>query len=269
MFLKKLQDFTVQLTDYVSTVTGDWKIKGFIDVEQNIYTISVDSKIISKIIEVQLFPKLKEFADINGYDIVLAEHQNWYPDMSFVNKANPEEKYAIDIKTTYRKPGKQTHCNGFTLGSHGRYFKDRTSLKNIQFPYGEYKSHIALGVIYTRVVDVDIDETEILSLDNLETIQSVIGELQFFAQEKWKIASDKGGSGNTANIGSITNIEDIVNGDGVFSKLGEDKFDLYWMNYKEQFIKNPKDRRKMIKLTSLNDFVDAYDLDPKLITKKR
>lgn len=269
MFLESLQEFTTQLTDYVSTRTGDWKVKGFIDIDENIYTISVDSKIISKIIEVQLFPKLKEFADRNGYDIVLAEHQNWYPDMSFVNKANPLEKYAIDIKTTYRKPNKQTHCNGFTLGSHGKYFKDRTSTKNIQFPYGEYSGHIALGVIYTRVVDVDIDETEVLSLDNLQTIQSVIGDLQFFAQEKWKIASDKGGSGNTANIGSITNIEDIINGNGMFSQLGENQFDLYWTNYKEQTIRDPKDKRKMKKLSSLAEFADAYGIDSSLITKKR
>lgn len=52
--------------------------------DEQIYTISSDTKIISKILEIQLFPKFKEFAKENGYKIVLAEKQNWYPDLSFV-----------------------------------------------------------------------------------------------------------------------------------------------------------------------------------------
>ena len=59
----------------------------------------------------------------------------------------------------------------------------------------------------------------------------MISNIQFFVVEKWKIASDRSGSGNTANIGSIRNIDDILAGKGVFSKLGENWFDDYWMNY--------------------------------------
>lgn len=51
------------LTSYVSTNNGDWKIKGFIDTDESVFTISSDSKIIAKILEIQLFPKFKEFAD--------------------------------------------------------------------------------------------------------------------------------------------------------------------------------------------------------------
>ena len=43
-----------------------------------------------------------------------------------------------------------------------------------------------------------------------------IRQILFFAEEKWKIASDKRGSGNTANIGSIQRISDIITGNGVF-----------------------------------------------------
>jgi len=46
-----------------------------------------------------------------------------------------------------------------------------------------------------------------------------------FAAKLVQIASDRGGSGNTANIGSIQNIADIVSGRGMFSKLGESWFD--------------------------------------------
>nr|WP_330216919.1 type II restriction endonuclease [Helicobacter pylori] len=40
-------------------------------------------------------------------------------------------------------------CNGFTLGSHGEYFRNRTSTKNIQFPYSHYLAHTCLGILYT------------------------------------------------------------------------------------------------------------------------
>lgn len=79
-----------------------------------------------------------EFANKYGYKIVLAEHQNYYPDISFVKMSNEKIKFAVDFKTTYRNPSKPYLCNGFTLGSHGEYFENRKSTKNIQFPYSDY-----------------------------------------------------------------------------------------------------------------------------------
>lgn len=193
ILLKNLRFFATELTDHVTTQLGDWKIKGFIDTDKNIYTISSDTKIISKILEIQLFPRFKTFAKENGYEIIIAEKQNWYPDL----------KFAVDIKTTYRLDDCLGFCNGFTLGSHGEYFRNRTSTKNIQFSYSHYLAHICLGILYTRSASSGIDETEILQLEKLDNITSVIKDFTFFAEEKWKIASDKGGSGNTANIGSI------------------------------------------------------------------
>ena len=86
---------------------------------------------------------------------------------------------------------------------------------------------LCLGVLYTRAVSTDIDETEIRKLSELDKINSVITDLVFFAEEKWKISSDKGGSGNTANIGSINFIKDVLKGNGVFKNLVEAMFDEY------------------------------------------
>ncbi len=255
-FLDKLQDFSKELTEYVSDKVGGWKVKGFIDIEKSVYTISSDTKIISKILEIQLFPKFQEFADQNGYEIVLAEMQNWYPDLSFVNKKNPKIKFAVDIKTTYRLDDYDGFCNGFTLGSHGEYFRKRTSTKNIQFPYAEYTSHICLGILYTRALSIDIDETKILQLNELDKITSVIKNLVFFAEEKWKISSDKGGSGNTANIGSIQYIDDILKGNGVFKNLGEKVFDEYWINQGVIKVPDPKKVGNYKKLTKLTEFLE-------------
>lgn len=255
-FIEKLTEFSKELTNYVSDKVGDWKVKGFIDIEKSVYTISSDTKIISKILEIQLFPKFLEFADKNGYEIQLAEMQNWYPDLSFVNKKDQKIKFAVDIKTTYRLDDYTGFCNGFTLGSHGEYFRKRTSTKNIQFPYAEYTSHICLGILYTRALSTDIDETKILKLDELEKITSVIKDLVFFAEEKWKISSDKGGSGNTANIGSIQYIDDIIKGNGVFKNLGEKIFDEYWINQGVLKVPDPNKIGNFKKLTKLTEFLE-------------
>jgi len=251
-FKDQLKAFILNMPEDITSEDGQWTIKGFIDIYKHVYTISSDTKIISKILEIHLFPRLLKFAEKYGYKIVPADHQNYYPDISFVKADDERIKYALDLKTTYRRPEKPTHCNGFTLGSHGEYFINRKSTKNIQFPYGEYSGHFCLGIIYDRHIEQNIDETKIEHIDNLRAIPSVITNLQIFIAEKWKIAGDKGGSGNTANIGSIKNIDDIINERGVFSHLGEDIFDEYWMNYGRLIVK--KDDNSTKKLRSLKAF---------------
>jgi hypothetical protein len=147
-----------------------------------------------------------------------------------------------------------------------------------------------LGVIYTRTdVSDDLAETEIYQVQelqeeyetpnkkvgersvttvkNLKSITSVIKDFEFFAAEKWKIASDRQGSGNTANIGSVLDIEDLKNENGIFSKLGEEWFDEYWINYGLATI--VKDG-KPTKITSLKDFLEfkgRTDLWDKIVSK--
>ena len=81
-------------------------------------------------------------------------------------------------------------------------------------------------------------------------------------QEKYKIAGDKPGSGDTENIGSFStrNISDLAAGNGPFRELGQDIFDIYWKYY-------PKYRATEQPYTSLNEFlvwlphnIDAVEL---------
>ena len=81
IFAEKLEGFVKSLKDHVSADDGQWTVKGFIDIFKNVYTISSDTKIVSKILEIHLFPKILKFAQDNGYNVVLAEHQNYYPDI--------------------------------------------------------------------------------------------------------------------------------------------------------------------------------------------
>ena len=89
----------------------------------------------------------------------------------------------------------------------------------------------------------------------------MITDLVFFAEEKWKISSDKGGSGNTANIGSIHFIEDILKGNGVFKKLGEAMFDEYWINQGVLQVPDPKKKGNFKKLTNLKEFLEFKGMD--------
>ena len=173
IFAEKLEGFVKSLKDHVSSDDGQWTVKGFIDIFKNVYTISSDTKIVSKILEIHLFPKILKFAQDNGYKVVLAEHQNYYPDISFVKATDESVRFAVDFKTTYRNPTKPYLCNGFTLGSHGEYFENRTSTKNIQFPYGSYSGHFCLGIIYDRADGATIDETKSHNIAELQAITSV------------------------------------------------------------------------------------------------
>jgi hypothetical protein len=265
-FEDKLKQFVKTLQEHVSLENGDWSVKGFIDYYQNIYTISADTKIVSKILEIHLFPHILKFANDNGFKVVLATHQNYYPDISLVYAEDDTIRFAVDIKTTYRKPNMPNKCNGFTLGSHGEYFVNRSSSKNIQFPYKTYSAHYCLGIIYDRADSFTLDETRIYDLKDLQAITSVIGNFQFFVSEKWKLASDRSGSGNTANIGSIDYIPDILTGNGPFSNLGEEWFDEYWMNYKKIIVPDSDGTKK---ISNLVDFVRYKKGDLSLIVKRK
>lgn len=186
-----------------------------------------DTKVLSKIMEILIIPIFKKFAKNSGYELKLPKEQNFYPDLTFI-KGN--KKFAVDIKTSYRK--NKDSINGMTLGAFTGYFRDRTSTKNISYPYNEYESHFVLGIIYTRIEDIE-DDNSVSTINDLEKMQSVANSFEIFIQEKFKIAIDRPGSGNTKNIGGVNKITDLINGNGPFTKFknGEDVFNDYWQRY--------------------------------------
>ncbi len=226
-FLKKLQDHTGSFAAAVATKEGEWIIKGFIDIDRHIYTISVDTKIVSKVLELLLFPMFVEFGKKHGLQIELCPQQNFYPDLTFTEPRSGW-KFAVDIKSTYRTS--ETEVNGMTLGAFTGYFRNRESNKNTLYPYSQYAGHFVVGVIYSKG-DAVADERRQFTLDELPTIPSVIKDFHFFAQPKYRIAAARPGSGNTKNIGSVTKIEHLVKGTGPFATLGEEVYDDYWMFY--------------------------------------
>ena len=226
-FLAKLQGHSASFAKAVATNEGDWIIKGFIDVYRQIYTVSVDTKIVSKVLELLLFPMFVDFATQNSLELKLCPQQNYYPDLSFIEKESGA-KFAVDIKSTYRID--ENRVNGMTLGAFTGYFRKRESSKNTLYPYGQYSGHFVLGVIYSQT-EAAMDERKSYTLNDLAKIPSVIKNFRFFAQPKYRIATARPGSGNTKNIGSVIKIADLVSGNGPFAQLGEQVYDDYWIYY--------------------------------------
>ena len=187
----------------------------------------MDTKIVSKVLELLLFPMFVDFGKKHGLKIELSPQQNFYPDLTFIDEKSGA-KFAVDIKSTYRTSA--TQVNGMTLGAFTGYFRKRESNKNTLYPYGQYAGHFVLGVIYTKCEEA-ADERKRFTLEELAKIPSVVKEFQFFAQPKYRIASGRPGSGNTKNIGSVTSIDALVKGTGPFGALGEEIYDDYWMFY--------------------------------------
>jgi hypothetical protein len=227
-FIATLQKEIEGYNKIIATDNGDWIVKGFIDIYKRIYSISIDTKVVSKVLEILLEPSLRTFAENNNLLIEVPARQNHYPDFTFISKLSGE-KFAVDIKSGFTENGKKLK-NKMTLGSYTGYFRDRSSTKSSRYPYSDYRCHLVLGVIYTQSEE-DPNKKHVYTIDELDKIVSVIKDFKFFVQLKYKIASDSVGSGNTKNIGSIQDIEKIIKGEGVFTKLGEAMYDDFWMYY--------------------------------------
>lgn len=224
-FLHLLTDEVGGYKDFLETEHNKWIVKGFIDVDKNVYPMTKDTKVVSKIMEILLIPKLDDFARKNAMTLELPSKQNFYPDLTFVDDEG--HFFAVDFKSSYYEG---ENANGLTLGSYWGYFRDRDSVKNMDRSYGCYSSHTVIGMLYKQCEESP-NEKQKYTIDELGDIQSVIEQFIFFVQPKWKIASDIPGSGNTRNIGAITNIEKLKKEQGSFAHLGEDVFDDYWKNY--------------------------------------
>lgn len=59
-FIETLRSAMNEIGSTISCEDGSWTVKGFIDIYKTIYTISTDTKIVSKIIELHIFPKILE-----------------------------------------------------------------------------------------------------------------------------------------------------------------------------------------------------------------
>lgn len=218
---------------------------GIIDSNDRIHTLGTDSKIIGRIFEMLAQPILEELANEHGLILRTPKSQTVYPDFIMMKDEKSTEKIAIDIKTTYVETN---HSKiKFTLGSYGSYMRNNT--KNIEYKYTDYVKHYVIGFVYKR--NDKAQESRVYDYVDRHRIEFPYYDVKYFIQEKYKIAGDKPGSGNTENIGSFqtARFSDFIEGVGPFSELGPDVFDLYWKYY-------PKYRSAVKEYTSLTEFLE-------------
>lgn len=218
---------------------------GILDSSDCIHTLGTDSKIIGRIFEMYAQPILEEIARELEYTIFTPKSQTAYPDFVLFKPENPTEKIAIDIKSTYKKTERSKIK--FTLGSYGSYMRNNT--KNIEGRYTDYAKHYVICFVYKR--NGAAQESRVYKYENRKDITFPYNDVKFFIQEKYKIAGDKPGSGDTENIGSFSTKDflKLQNGEGPFSELGQDVFEIYWKYY-------PKYRSSEKEYTSLKEFLD-------------
>jgi hypothetical protein len=208
----------------------EWDLVGIITRSSKVFTLSYDSKILSGIFEILVEPIVQKIADDNGLFLHKGV-QNEYPEFTLYDNVNSHEKIAVDMKSTYRQRNVGGDMKGFsfTLGSYRSYLQDPKGTKGISFPYDQYKEHWVVGFVYDR--NPDCRNVEITNIIEAARLQAPYANIEFFVQEKHKIAGKTPGSGNTTNIGSIKskNIDDFINGNGPFQT--KEEFENYWKTF--------------------------------------
>ena len=229
---------------YAEMKNVDLNCFGLLDNNNNIHTLGTDSKIIGRIFEMFTQPVLAKIAKKHNMILATPESQTVYPDFILYTDKDSKEKIAIDVKTTYIDDDSSTIK--FTLGSYGSYMRNNT--KNIEYKYTDYSKHYVIGYVYKR--NGAAQESQVITYNNRKNIVCPYYDVKYFIQEKYKIAGDKPGSGNTENIGSFStrSFEDLKDGKGPFAELGVDVFDIYWKYY-------PKYRSQEKSYVSLPDFL--------------
>ena len=115
---------------------GHWAIRGIVDVNENLFPMSHDTKVVSKVLEMQIETHLRDQCEERGWAIFPARSQNEYPDFSI--RIGDRALIALDIKSTYRHP-----------------LNPQTSLQSIRYDYGKTNEEIKsiadeLGIVYTK-----------------------------------------------------------------------------------------------------------------------
>jgi hypothetical protein len=220
-------EFDIAITELYPN-GAEWDLVGVLSRSSKVYTLSHDSKILSSVFEILCEPIVKHIAEKHNMRVEKAA-QNAYPEFTLIDDVNPNQKIAIDIKSTYRRYTSIGRLSPFkfTLGSYRSYLRNPT--KSILYHYREYSEHWIIGFVYDR--NENVRDIEIRDIIEAAGLQAPYSNIQYFVQEKYKIAGRTPGAGNTTNIGSISsaNIEDFRLGISGFRT--KDEFDSYWSNY--------------------------------------
>lgn len=216
------------LSAELTKLDGNYEICGIIDKAGVVYPLGADTKVLSTIFELVSRPAVYAAAERLRLSVIEPAVQNHYPDFTLCTGPNCKQKIAVDVKTTYRINDADSFS--YTLGGYTSFIREGNERKNIVFPFSDYAEHWVIGFVYNRVAQKKASAHHLYSVSQLQEIPLPFSNVEFFVQEKWRIASDRAGSGNTTNIGSINGtINQFRNGAGPF--ISENEFLDYWRSY--------------------------------------
>ena len=212
----------------LNKLDDEYSVCGFINRSGSIYPLGSDTKVLSTVFELICRPVVYAVAASVAHRIVEPSVQNHYPDFTMMRNRADKEKIAIDVKTTYRRQGSEKFR--YTLGGYTSFIRIGNERKNIVFPFDDYTAHLVIGFVYNRLVSKKAGIDLRYSVEQIEDAPAPFSDVEFFVQDKWRISSDRAGSGNTTNIGSINGtIDDFRRGAGPFRS--EREFLDYWRAY--------------------------------------
>jgi hypothetical protein len=221
-------DFRVEFERRLAERQTDYTVRGVVTGAGEVFPLGTDTKVLSTIFEAFARPLVYEIAEAHDLEVWEARAQNSYPDFTLMSDRDDQAKIAVDVKTTYRdSPSDRV---SFTLGSYRSFIQPGNETRGIEFPYSEYAEDWIVGYIYQRVEPTEVP-AHVYSLDDIGEIPAPYEAVEVFARQKWEIAGEIAGSGNTANIGSIRgDIDHFRHGDPVFRDKQE--FLAYWRGYR-------------------------------------
>lgn len=206
----------------------DYSVCGFVDRARSVYPLGSDTKVLSTVFEMICRPAVYAVGASLAHEIVEPSMQNHYPDFTMMQDKEDSRKIAIDVKTTYRRSGSDKFR--YTLGGYTSFIRPGNERKNIVFPFYEYATHLVIGFVYSRIERKKAEMNVKYDVNRIEDVPIPFADVEFFVQDKWRISSDRAGSGNTTNIGSINGaIDDFRKGNGPFES--EREFLDYWSSY--------------------------------------
>lgn len=162
--------------------------------------------------------------------------QRSYPDLEFSGKMFGDGYRAVDIKCARRGKSGTRLNNRIALYTGNTYFLwPQLKFSGILRPFGDYREHVSVVVIYT--FDPALSER--------------ITEVQVVVHETWSIVSKARASATREYIGSVSTIDDLVAGTGEFASAEE--FYDYWRHSARNWKKSPEAERLLRQVLNERD----------------
>jgi hypothetical protein len=175
-----------------------WNIRGFIDTEGRIYPVPEIPQVITGIFEAMIMTRIVEPLKQKYKCKVVIGRPREYPQLTLYGGEIGEKKIAIDVKSARKLTN--TRTTRMSLGSCAGYFRQpNRKMPGCVFPYGEYKEHWIIGILYTW----HPSEPSELYQHPSRLSEELVSDVEVIINEKWRIASRHTATGDTAAMGTI------------------------------------------------------------------